>query len=772
MTTQPSESTLQITASRPQRRPLLWFAVLSALLCAGILLTLSNAWRTLAPSALWPMLAAAAVWALCALADAPRIRRTSWAWLLWLLPWLVLLLTQGGELWRGFLLWINCILTNWNTVHESALRLFDTDAGVQSVLAISLLAAVFCVQFSWLLVSRRQLLICGLLGAALFLLQLLNGAFSSWGCALYLCGYLALWMSAPKLAPNLATIKMSALCALALCLSAAFSPQKNLASVDQFRGQTERSVHTLRYGEDLLPQGNLSRATMLGRGETTLLNVQTGQDKTLYLRGFVGSVYENGAWRENPGAAYGEAYDGMLDWLAQQDFDPLRQSAQYYALTDDPENTPEANTVLITVSGASRYYLYTPVSTGHLLLADSKERYDTRLMPTGLSGPEQYAVEEYSPVLPSELTVTAAWLAEPETPAQARYCEAESVYRAFVYNTYTTPDAALAPVLQTLFWDNYEPEHESVYAAVCRVRDRLNALAQYAVSPGRTPDGTDPLLAFLQEHVAGNAAFYASAAVQALRAHGIPARYVEGYYVSAAAAAQSTDGLLQLTGQNAHTWAEVYFDGVGWLPVDVTPGYYYEARELQEFVAMPDNIRKTAALDESGNTMDTLGDTAQKEQVPEVSESPRSYRFLKIIPGLLALLILLVTLLILMLEAVGAIASMRMHTAFRRASAQQQAAMLHAQIFTLLRLHGIDASLGWNAAETDAQLAAKLPAISPGTYCRVVTLLEKALYGGHALAPFELRTLVSFAEKLSRVERPILSRDHWQLRYGWVLRGV
>ena len=268
------------------------------------------------------MLAVAAVWALCALADAPRIRRTSWAWLLWLLPWLVLLLTQGGELWRGFLLWINCILTNWNTVHESALRLFDTDAGVQSVLAISLLAAVFCAQLSWLLVSRRQLLICGLLGAALFLLQLLDGAFSSWGCALYLCGYLALWMSAPKLAPNLATIK--------------------------------------------------------------------------------------------------------------------------------------------------RYYLYTPVSTGHLLLADSKERYDTRLMPTGLSGPEQYAVEEYSPVLPSELTVTAAWLAEPETPAQARYCEAESVYRAFVYNTYTTPDAALAPVLQTLFWDNYEPEHESVYASVCR----------------------------------------------------------------------------------------------------------------------------------------------------------------------------------------------------------------------------------------------------------------------------------------------------------------
>ena len=29
-----------------------------------------------------------------------------------------------------------------------------------------------------------------------------------------------------------------------------------------------------------------------------------------------------------------------------------------------------------------------------------------------------------------------------------------------------------------------------------------------------------------------------------------------------------------VTGQNAHAWVEIYCDGVGWLPVDVTPGHY------------------------------------------------------------------------------------------------------------------------------------------------------------------------------------------------------
>ncbi|WP_330422620.1 transglutaminase domain-containing protein [Dorea sp. AF24-7LB] len=48
--------------------------------------------------------------------------------------------------------------------------------------------------------------------------------------------------------------------------------------------------------------------------------------------------------------------------------------------------------------------------------------------------------------------------------------------------------------------------------------------------------------------------------------------------------AQSDDGHELLSGEDMHAWAKVYFDGVGWLPVDVTPGYYYDTAELRTVI--------------------------------------------------------------------------------------------------------------------------------------------------------------------------------------------
>ena len=87
----------------------------------------------------------------------------------------------------------------------------------------------------------------------------------------------------------------------------------------------------------------------------------------------------------------------------------------------------------------------------------------------------------------------------------------------------------------------------------------------------KMPEGQDPLQWFLTTSRTGNQMLYASAAVEAFRAHGIPARYVE-----------------------------VYFDGVGWKAVDVTPGYYYNVETLQKMVNTPEQIKKNAALKNNG----------------------------------------------------------------------------------------------------------------------------------------------------------------------------
>ena len=61
----------------------------------------------------------------------------------------------------------------------------------------------------------------------------------------------------------------------------------------------------------------------------------------------------------------------------------------------------------------------------------------------------------------------------------------------------------------------------------------------------KMPEGQDPLQWFLTTSRTGNQMLYASAAVEAFRAHGIPARYVEGYYLGASKTAKMERYLLQ-----------------------------------------------------------------------------------------------------------------------------------------------------------------------------------------------------------------------------------
>ena len=75
---------------------------------------------------------------------------------------------------------------------------------------------------------------------------------------------------------------------------------------------------------------------------------------------------------------------------------------------------------------------------------------------------------------------------------------------------------------------------------------------------------------------------------------------------------------------------------------------------------------------------------------------------------------------------------------------------MHDTEASLRRLHdlaAVDAALGWETSATDKALADTLPSVKPGEYERVNGLLEKTIYGGIALEPFEERALDLFVQR-------------------------
>jgi hypothetical protein len=97
----------------------------------------------------------------------------------------------------------------------------------------------------------------------------------------------------------------------------------------------------------------------------------------------------------------------------------------------------------------------------------------------------------------------------------------------------------------------------------------------YNLNAEAPPPRVDPVAHFLfGKKKEGYCDLFASAMVLMARSVDIPARYARGYYPLDPD--ENRDGWLPVTENFAHAWAELYFEGVGWVPFDPTEG----AREV------------------------------------------------------------------------------------------------------------------------------------------------------------------------------------------------
>jgi len=112
--------------------------------------------------------------------------------------------------------------------------------------------------------------------------------------------------------------------------------------------------------------------------------------------------------------------------------------------------------------------------------------------------------------------------------------------------------------------------HETPYDKILALNHHLLAEYPYNFFPPPHPPGAEVVDTFLFEDQEGFCEQYVTSLVVMARTLGIPARLVSGY---GAGDYNPITNYYEVRYSHAHSWAEVYFPGHGWVPFDPTPGW-------------------------------------------------------------------------------------------------------------------------------------------------------------------------------------------------------
>lgn len=535
--------------------------------------------------------------------------------------------------------------------------------------------------------------------------------------------------------------------ALFALASACFSP---IGELDDIHAAVVGAYTEARYGHDTLPQGSLAQATSMNTdvdGSGLTLSYTGASADNLYLRGYTGADFEDGAWAELDQAAYEGNWRGMGSWLQSRGLTASEQRSAYEAeaLTAGTPSATGTATIEIDSSRANRRYVYAPYSLRELTGASLKSALEGSL--SASVTPVSSYRETVDVIDRSRVLADTSWLAN----SQSTYTEAERVYAAFVEANYLEVDDAEQAALDKLVFtdSSWKTEDLTDYETVARVRTALSALASYTSSP-EVPVQEDSFVQwFLGSAHAGNSAYFATTAVLALRSRGIPARYAEGYRASAAklAKAAANKSKLKLTAKDAHAWAEVYLDGIGWTPVEVTPGFYTQAVDADQTVTVDQ------ARDASGGEV-LAEDSAREGAATQHANERDGTRGPKLDPLLCVATVGTIALLLLVCAGLVAIAQ-------RMARIVQRKNLIDSddQNVCVPALYGYlseimeECGIGFDEERPLDCLAAfdgAFDGIDAKEYRRAIELHQAFAFGGRELRPNELRTIRRFAERLQQ----------------------
>lgn len=679
---------------------------------------------------------------------------------------LALLFMRAASVVRGILSVVNEILEQWNQVFYTYNNLFavsEVTGGEIQITAIvsGILLGLFVGYAAWY--RRTSLLSAGILALLIlsFCLHLGNGILPT---ILLFAGWMGIWTE--NLTGNQNRVETCLLFGLIFLVSGGMGAvildnYKGLDEIAAMKQDIHETIHQLRYGGDSLPKGNLKKAGQLlkkGREEKTL-QITFDHMEEMYLRGYVGASYEGNSWKQLSNEAYMGKQAGMLEWLDGNQFSPVFEYASCRDLEKQYEEgedlmLADTESALFSVvnNGADRQYIYVPNTVENVTGAGYKSNQDWQLLSKGISGAGSYQFQALTGQRPTEILTEPRWLSEKDKEEILSYQESEEIYRTFVNQYYLDISEEQKEEINRLFFSgegwkkewNQNVGTEGIYSATSRIRIILGILAEYMECPDEMPEGEDFVTWFLEDSRKGNAVHFATAAVLAYRTLGIPARYAEGYHVSQEEADKLNEGdtgEVQLTEESGHAWVEIYVDGIGWCPVEVTPGFYHELYSPEEIIDVPEeeveSIRKKDQVD--------VDETFFMDKKKNLEKNP------PIIPwsvtGVILFIIFAGLGILLILEVQRILRRVWFEYHLKKTKDSEEVRYRFEKICCLFLCAGIKEGLRYPYKLTSAVIK-RFPSVKKEEYERIVGIVQQAVFGQKGLRPNERRILDKFHRKV------------------------
>ena len=284
----------------------------------------------------------------------------------------------------------------------------------------------------------------------------------------------------------------------------------------------------------------------------------TGAAHTGYLRTSVGDVYEGGRWRQldpvsvpysglgSIGDSVRESYDSPANEFSEL---PIwrRSSAFLFGLSVN-RDAVTTDRIDVRPTGGLKEFSAGPVPT-------SLSQVDTTVM--GHFRPFSATFSTKSPV------TSYSWTSNIAMHSDAQYAAAVPSSDP----TYTQLPAEVPTRIRQLALE-VTKDHATTYEKSKALESHLRSHYTYSFAngtgEGQPTPGQDPVDWFLFDYPEGTCGIFSTAFVVMARSIGIPARVVSGWVVTPTAETQ-----IVRTDQ-AHQWAEVAFEGLGWVRFEPT----------------------------------------------------------------------------------------------------------------------------------------------------------------------------------------------------------